>query len=543
MCATSAMNAIGGNPLGAAAAASNASANAAASSSAATAAPSIERLACPACGGPLPAAVDTTDTLTCDYCGTRIRIRRRPAAETAAAAAAKAAAPADDTPRPTTVTDPGTGKPLATVCLPAGWKIAKASLDATNPTNDYPFAPTFEATDGHGACIRYHSGEKYAQYDRWLSAQIAQFNPQVKQRPFATVEEFLDSFAMRYANAQVSVQFVGQCAIPQHNPVSPEEGRRNVLNSILMEINTAETYGNSPMKPAVVYFDSACRIYDVRMGGQVAFRMGIATNLEGVMCTANLPMPGFGGLGGLLGGGLLGGSLGGGLLGGLLGGKAANPASAQTPATPAPGPADSKFFAYNAQTNTMTPTTRAAFSAVSGFGAINWMARNIFTLLAPVATFDEALRGAFADVCSGVKISDYVYERWAYARQKEEQAIRQKTQQTLAQQQAQFQAMQAINRAQQAAFDSYNQAWWDRENASWAANRARDRAAAASSDRAGAQWSEAIRGVNTYVRPDGSEVEVSVAADTAWTNASGDVVAGSATFNPGGDWTQMNRKW
>ncbi|MBR2789514.1 MAG: hypothetical protein IKD70_02690, partial [Eggerthellaceae bacterium] len=499
---------------------------------------SVEQLACPACGAPLDArAVDTADTLACAYCGATIRVKRTP----------KAAAAADEAPKPTTVTDPATGKPLATVCLPAGWKITKAALDATNPTNDFPFAPTFEAANDRGAVIRYHSGEKYVQFDRWLATQVSQFNPKVKQRPFATVEEFLDSFAARYANAQVSVHFVGQCPLPQHDPVTPEEGRRGVLNRVLAEANSADTYGNEPMKPAAIYFDSACRIYDVAMNGKVVFRMAVATFLEGAMCTANLPMPGLAGLGSLLGG-LFGGSgsgSSGGLLGALFGGGAANPAPSPAPAaTPAAaaGGADSRFFAYSMQTGALTPTTRQAFCAVSGYGALSWMARNIFTLLAPVDSFDGELAGAFKDVCSGVKLSDYVYSRWERAAEQEAQALRQKTQLTLQQQQAQFEAAQAFNRAQQAAFDSYHQAWWDRENATWAANRARDRAAAASADRVSSSWSEAIRGVNTYVRPDGSEVEVSVAADTAWTNASGDVLGGSVTFNPGSDWTQMERK-
>jgi len=74
--------------------------------------------------------------------------------------------------------------------------------------------------------------------------------------------------------------------------------------------------------------------------------------------------------------------------------------------------------------------------------------------------YDEELAGAFKDVCSGVKLSDYVYNRWEQAAEQEAQALRQKTQLTLQQQQAQFEAAQAFNRAQQAAFDSYHQAWW-----------------------------------------------------------------------------------
>ena len=48
--------------------------------------------------------------------------------------------------------------------------------------------------------------------------------------------------------------------------------------------------------------------------------------------------------------------------------------------------------------------------------------------------------------------------------------------------------------------------------------------------------------MNTYVDQYGHEHEVTVQADRAWTNASGDVIGGSNSFEPGGDWTEMTRK-
>ena len=53
--------------------------------------------------------------------------------------------------------------------------------------------------------------------------------------------------------------------------------------------------------------------------------------------------------------------------------------------------------------------------------------------------------------------------------------------------------------------------------------------------------SEAIRGVNTYQREDGSTVEVSVDYDHAYSNKLGDTLATNSSFEPGGNWDAMNR--
>lgn len=55
-------------------------------------------------------------------------------------------------------------------------------------------------------------------------------------------------------------------------------------------------------------------------------------------------------------------------------------------------------------------------------------------------------------------------------------------------------------------------------------------------------FSDAMRGVNTWVRPDGTEVETLTASDRAWTNAAGDVVGGSGGFDPGAGWTELHQR-
>ena len=113
----------------------------------------------------------------------------------------------------------------------------------------------------------------------------------------------------------------------------------------------------------------------------------------------------------------------------------------------------------------------------------------------------------------------------------------------LANKQVQFQAQQAAHRQQQAAFDSYNQAWQARSDAHHQQFRAATNAqfATPAPGSAAPDYSEAIRGVNTYTTSDGREVEVSVQADRAWENQSGDVIGTSGGFDPGADWTQLPR--
>jgi hypothetical protein len=117
------------------------------------------------------------------------------------------------------------------------------------------------------------------------------------------------------------------------------------------------------------------------------------------------------------------------------------------------------------------------------------------------------------------------------------------TQQNIAQQNANFQAMQQANRSLQEAFDSANQAWWNRSNAHHAQVMASSRSTfgESSADRISRMQSEAIRGVNTYQREDGSTVEVSVDYDHAYSNKLGDTLATNSSFEPGGNWDAMNR--
>lgn len=175
---------------------------------------------------------------------------------------------------------------------------------------------------------------------------------------------------------------------------------------------------------------------------------------------------------------------------------------------------------------------------------LQWRIRDSFCLVAPEGRLDEAASTALASMASTLRLNPVIAREASAQKQQMVLEQRQRTQMNIAQQQQQFAAWQQMHASQQAAFDSYQQAWFDRSNRQHAANMA---ASAANFSSAGvgtgaASYSDAIRGVNHYTRPDGTDVEVSVMADQAWVNGSGDVIGTRDGFEPGFGWTELPRQ-
>jgi len=100
-------------------------------------------------------------------------------------------------------------------------------------------------------------------------------------------------------------------------------------------------------------------------------------------------------------------------------------------------------------------------------------------------------------------------------------------------------------REQQAAFDAYNAAWRARSDETHLANRAAYAGRQASEDRISDIRSEGIRGVDTYIRPDGTEVEYSVINEKAYANVndSRDTFATQSKDFESIDWVEMKKKY
>jgi hypothetical protein len=183
---------------------------------------------------------------------------------------------------------------------------------------------------------------------------------------------------------------------------------------------------------------------------------------------------------------------------------------------------------------------QGAFNDMPPNSIIEWQSEGIFIMLCLPQEFEQAFKGAYTDFCSTFKLDNGIRERLYNMQSQILQDVSRYTQQRLDQMNRDFQTWQQIHASQQAAFDSYNQSWWNNSNAAHAARRSAGQSRMESGMFDG--FSEATRGVNTYVRPDGTEVEVSVTYDRAYTNYSGDVLGSRSAFEPGGNWTEMKKK-
>lgn len=188
--------------------------------------------------------------------------------------------------------------------------------------------------------------------------------------------------------------------------------------------------------------------------------------------------------------------------------------------------------------------TRGAWSLpeVSSYvssGTIMWSISTLAAFAAPAATFDAQLFTHFVPAASDLIYHADVWRLSYEVIERENWAIQQATQGQLARNQAAFQASQEANRRVQAAYDSYNASV---RAASDAHHRQFMSSSNAQFNSSSPDFSEAIRGVNTYRTSDGRDVEISVSADRAYENQAGDVIGWSGAEGPGADWTQLPRQ-
>ena len=178
------------------------------------------------------------------------------------------------------------------------------------------------------------------------------------------------------------------------------------------------------------------------------------------------------------------------------------------------------------------------FSEYTNGGTIYWSVDAIVTIAAPADDFDRQFDSMFLPLVGSLETHPDVENLALQVAMQEAGQIGQATQAQLAQNQAAFQAQQAAHRQQQAAFNSYNQSISDARNARHQQFMASSHA---QQGHAAPDYSEAIRGVNTYTTSDGREVELSVHADRAYENQAGDVIGASGGFEPGAGWTEIPR--
>ncbi len=320
------------------------------------------------------------------------------------------------------------------------------------------------------------------------------------------VRQYVDGYATMYAtSAKASrLKFVEERQMPLYEPFDETGALDNYKRRVAFE---KQRIGNTGMaRDTGYYLKGLCRVYDLTANG-LDFRFAVTT----VLAAWKYQIAGIGGGFGDIGNALFGNS--------PLG----------------------KFFGSNSQ-QTQQPQT-GAFNDMPMNSVIEWGSDGLFTMQCFPQEFELAFKGAYTDFCSTFRLDNGIREKLYNMQSQILQDIARHTQQRIDQMNRQFQSWQQIHATQQATFDSYNRSWWARTNSADAARRSAYQSRMASESSASDRYSEAVRGVNTYVRPDGTEVEVSVAYDRAYTNYSGDTLGSNSAFEPGGNWTEMNRKY
>ena len=452
----------------------------------------VELVNCPSCSASLD--INSSDEFVkCKYCGSTIRIQKRNVNSDGS----------------TTIIDKATGMVIGTVRVPFGYQV-QGMLVPSVSSYAYPFGVSASAYNEQGSAISYFIGEAYSDRSKcpMLSGMYSQGLEQISRthyKNFMNVRQYVDSYAAIYANGvkATRLNFVEERPMPLYEPFDQAEALENYKRRVEFE---KQRSGNMGMTKDIGYYlNGICRVYDMTMN-DLDFRFAVMT----VIAAWKYQIAGIGSGFGDLGSTLFGNSP----LGRLFGGNSQKPQPSQT----------------------------GTFNDMPATSVIEWGSDGLFTLQCFPQEFELAFKGVYTDFCSTFRLDDGIREKLYNMQSQILQDVARHTQQRLDQMNQQFQSWQQIHATQQAAFDSYNRSWWARTNSADAARRSAYQSRMEAEDRISDMRSEGNRGVNTYVRPDGTEVEVSVAYDRAYTNYSGDTLVSNSAFEPGGNWTEMNKK-
>lgn len=415
------------------------------------------------------------------------------------------------------VRDRATGYGLFRGTFPAGWKVVGTSLQRMG-SSSRPYLPQVELRDVEGGVIRVTQGEAGIRNSKAMQAMFAMYGQAlvgVSTVNYADVPDPLqacDELAAQYLTQMgaQNTQRLGQL----------DEGN---LESLLQRAfarlqNQARQEGMSVSEPFVA---SVLRVYAFEMGG-APWRMASYVLLEAAK--ANMMGDGLN----FMTGGLMDG------IGKLFGGGSAKeqPATQHVEQRGAWDRANGPRWCLPE----MGEYTRG--------GTIVWSLEQLSMMAAPADVFDERMQRDFLPLVHTVETHSDVLGLAMQVVRHETAMVQQSTQNTIAMKNAQFQAQQAAMRQQQAAFDSQLEQWHRNSDAHHQAFRERTNAQFNTPVGGGGSpdFSEAIRGVNTFVRSDGTEVELDVSADVAYENQAGDVIGGATGFDPGADWTQIPQR-
>lgn len=514
---------------------------------------------CPSCGAPLR-VYENASSLTCSYCDSSFHVsfRKPDPVETGIDADGS-------------IRDKATGQGLFRAVVAGGWHVNSADLCAGRHSTRPYTAQVLLSNDRGGALVVYvdDAGQRLGGAIKAMMTMYGGNLAGVDRTNYADMPDPVAE-ADKVAAHQAGYDHVSNmrfiCQLPCEN-----------LNEIHRQ--ATETYQQIIRADGGTFEGAmaACvmRIYEYFSDGapqKMAVYVRLTAAKFGLPATMGLGMPGMGGLDGL-------GDAFSGIADkiGSLFGKGKNNPPAQAPFGGPGFPAQQGQFGgpglpaqqapygmqgYPGQQMMGAPGMGASGMGAPGMaggvqwsipnfydfnrsGSIAWSLDEVAYLLAPRDDFDAEFKRMFVPFTESVQHHPDFLRITQQATQQAAAQIQQRTNTVIAQQQQAFQAQQQAMRERQAAFDSYIdsvQQASDRHHQEFRRRSNEMFDGGSYSSGSSGDWSEAIRGVNTFVTSDGREVELSVSSDVAYENQAGDVVGGPSHFDPGADWTQISRK-
>jgi len=441
----------------------------------------VKEMKCPCCGAALSLKDQGYGETKCTYCNAIVFISRE-----------------DTNDGNITVYNKQDNKPIAYINIPLNWDVTNTFVNYNKSTIGIPYALGFDLENTLGDLIHVETGNSFAINGpvSWVDRQT----PHTIQKDFIPVRNFLAEFMKDFSrNTKTNFKFLESLDIPidDYDPEKDFENTRKYYQEYI------DYQGRGMFSIVGLYCESACCAYEMKDKIVVAY-----SRVYGCKYKLN-SMPNLGGFGNLLGG--------------LFGG---NQQAQQT----GPEENDSKYMFGNLNH--------------PGQGEnLEWETGPVFLLLTTKDNYKKLYKKAFKQICNSFCISREVENEYNQIKMQYNQEANGMFQQ---QAQAQYQNGQnLINLGAQrmAANQSYVDSMMARSNRQYEQQRSSYNSRMAAQDRMRDKRTEAILGVNTYIKPDGKEVEVPVSADTAWINGKGEIIGGSAGFNPGSGWTQLDKKY
>lgn len=419
-----------------------------------------------------------------------------------------------------TVRDTATGRGLFVVTLPTTWKVGETRLGRVDSAS-HPYRPFASFSDGAGNMITLRVDDAGTQMSDGMKAVMRTYGSAIAaldRTNYARMPHPLRLADDHILKVTQSVQATGLCLAREWG--SPDLQMRQQQAQSMFRA-AAQATGPALLKsPFAAEF---VRIYEFEYAG-VPRSAAVYVRLFAIKDASGIDLMPVG----------LAGSL-----GGAIGGAIGNAIARKRSKSPAQGTAPSGPV----RTADAPAWCVPSFDDYIKGGTIYWSVQGLSALVTRRDTFDQCFEQVFLPLVRTYQIHQDVLGLSGEAGRQYAASVQQATNAQIARMNAQTQAALAADRQRQAAFDAQLASWHANSDAHHAAFRAQTNAQFNDGYGGSAppDFSEAIRGVNTFVTSDGREVELDVSADRAYENQAGDVIGGSGGFDPGADWTEIPR--